>query len=82
MERALSVCGPILEVFQKITKEMTPENRVDLLTDGLLNYGREVKENLGKKVSLQFTHTHIYIYNIFKLCPDEFKMGKIVCKYR
>lgn len=63
MERALSVCGPILEVFQKITKEMTPENRVDLLTDGLLNYGRKVKENLGKKKfhfnSHTHTHTHI-----------------------
>lgn len=41
--------------FSKITKEMTPENRVDLLTDGLLNYGRKVKENLG---------VYIYKYKI------------------
>lgn len=36
--------------FSKITKEMTPENRVDLLTDGLLHYGRKVKENLGETI--------------------------------
>lgn len=50
--------------FSKITKEMTPENWVDLLTDGLLNYGRKVKENLGKKKNFHFnshTHTHTHI---------------------
>lgn len=51
--------------FSKITKEMTPENRVDLLTDGLLNYGRKVKENLGKKSFTSIhTHTHTYIYRV------------------
>lgn len=48
-----------LGVFSKITKE-TPENRVNLLTDGLLNYGRKVKENLGKK-SFTSIHTPTYI---------------------
>lgn len=47
--------------FSKITKEMTPENRVDLLTDGLLNYGRKVKENLGKKKFHFNSHTHTHI---------------------
>ncbi|XP_062600993.1 uncharacterized protein LOC134262633 [Saccostrea cucullata] len=27
---------------------MTPENRIDLLVDGLVNYGKKIKENLGE----------------------------------
>lgn len=45
--------------FSKITKE-TPQNRVNLLTDGLLNYGRKVKENLGKPCFTSI-HTPTYI---------------------
>lgn len=60
MERAFGVLafGPILEVFQKSPE--TPQNRVNLLTDGLLNYGRKVKENLGKPCFTSI-HTPTYI---------------------
>lgn len=33
--------------FSSITKEITPENRIDLLTDGLEYYGRKIKSKLG-----------------------------------
>lgn len=45
--------------FLKIIKEMIFENRVDLFNDGFLNYGRKVKENLGK---FCFILIYIFIY--------------------
>ncbi|XP_063442474.1 uncharacterized protein LOC134722776 [Mytilus trossulus] len=44
LERLWSYLGK----FSKITKEMTPENRIDLLTDGLIHYGQKIREKLGK----------------------------------
>lgn len=43
LERLWSYLGK----FSKITKEMTPENRIDLLTDGLIHYGKKIRERLG-----------------------------------
>ncbi|XP_071124793.1 uncharacterized protein [Mytilus edulis] len=43
LERLWSYLGK----FSKITKEMTPENRIDLLTDGLIHYGQKIREKLG-----------------------------------
>ena len=43
MERLWSYLGK----FSKITKEMTPEGRQDLLTDGLLYYGEKMKDKFG-----------------------------------
>lgn len=34
--------------FRLITKEMTPENRTDLLTEALLNYGHKLSQKLSK----------------------------------
>ncbi|CAK8672115.1 unnamed protein product [Clavelina lepadiformis] len=36
-----------LRGFNKISKEMKPEHRTDLLTDGLILYGRKIKKKLG-----------------------------------
>ena len=36
--------------FKKITKEMTPENRIDLLTFVLLHEGQKIKDKLGNRV--------------------------------
>ncbi|XP_076826065.1 uncharacterized protein LOC143472235 isoform X4 [Clavelina lepadiformis] len=36
-----------LRGFNKISKEMKPEHRTDLLTGGLIHYGRKIKKNLG-----------------------------------
>ena len=36
-----------LRDFSKITKEMSPEKRIDTLTDGLLHYGRGIVKKLG-----------------------------------
>ena len=44
MERLWSYLGK----FSSITKEMTPENRIDLLTDALIYYGQKKKQKLGK----------------------------------
>jgi len=33
--------------FSSISKEMTPENRTDLLTDGLIYFGQNIREKLG-----------------------------------
>ncbi|CAG2250597.1 unnamed protein product [Mytilus edulis] len=43
MERLWSYLGK----FSSITKEMTPENRIDLLTDALIYYGQKKKQKLG-----------------------------------
>ncbi|XP_033101211.1 uncharacterized protein LOC117104472 [Anneissia japonica] len=37
-----------LRCFAKITKEMTPSHRVDLLTDALLHYAKRKERNIGK----------------------------------
>ncbi|CAK8687258.1 unnamed protein product [Clavelina lepadiformis] len=37
-----------LRGFNKISKEMKPEHRTGLLTDGLIHYGRKIKKNVGK----------------------------------
>ncbi|XP_062616844.1 uncharacterized protein LOC134278551, partial [Saccostrea cucullata] len=36
--------------FSCITKEMTPENRTDLLTDALIHYGQKIREKQGTRV--------------------------------
>ncbi|XP_076808467.1 uncharacterized protein LOC143451652 [Clavelina lepadiformis] len=36
-----------LRGFNKISKEMKPEHRTGLLTDGLIHYGRKIKKNVG-----------------------------------
>ncbi|XP_053401436.1 uncharacterized protein LOC123527517 [Mercenaria mercenaria] len=46
MERLWSYLGK----FSKITKEMTPENRIDLLVDCLLHYGRRIRNKLVKSL--------------------------------
>ncbi|XP_033743002.1 uncharacterized protein LOC117329255 [Pecten maximus] len=46
MERLWSYLGK----FSRITKEMTPENRIDLLVDGLIHYGQKVKLSLGESL--------------------------------
>lgn len=43
IERLWSYLGK----FSSITKEMSPENRTDLLTDGLIYYGQKIKDKLG-----------------------------------
>ena len=43
LERLWSYLG----IFSNITKEMTPENRIDLLTDALLHYGRRIRDKLS-----------------------------------
>lgn len=36
-----------LRSFSKITKEMTPAHRMDLLSDALLHFGSKKKGNIG-----------------------------------
>lgn len=43
MERLWS----FLRRFARVTKEMTPSHRLDLLTDGLLHYRRRKAADLG-----------------------------------
>lgn len=43
MERLWS----FLRRFSRVTKEMTPSHRLDLLTDALLYYGRRKSADLG-----------------------------------
>lgn len=43
MERLWS----FLRRFARVTKEMTPSHRLDLLTDALLHYGRRKSTDLG-----------------------------------
>lgn len=39
-----------LRRFGKVTKEMTPSHRVDLLTDALLHYSSRIRKSQGKGV--------------------------------
>ena len=43
--------------FTAITKEMTPSHRIDLLTDGLIHYGRRKNANIGKKYFIKTRHS-------------------------
>lgn len=43
VERLWSYLGK----FSNISKEMTPENRTDLLVDGLLHYGKRIIQKQG-----------------------------------
>lgn len=65
--------------FSKITKE-TPQNRVNLLTDGLLNYGRKVKENLGeflyRIISLNCVQTNSRWAKLFVSIGENYTGGK------
>lgn len=45
--------------FSSITKEMTPENRTDLLTDGLLYYGQKIKDKFGDTLVSKFKRASI-----------------------
>ena len=36
-----------LRRFSKMTKEMRPSHRIDVLSDAILHYGRHCKDNLG-----------------------------------
>ena len=45
MERLWSYLRP----FARITKEMTPAHRVDLLTDALIHYGDKKRDGMGKQ---------------------------------
>ncbi|KAL3859476.1 hypothetical protein ACJMK2_009696 [Sinanodonta woodiana] len=47
VERLWSFLGK----FSNISKEMTPENRIDLLVDGLIHYGQKVTRKQGKALS-------------------------------
>ncbi|XP_052063025.1 uncharacterized protein LOC127702761 [Mytilus californianus] len=40
--------------FSSITKEMTPENRTDLLTDGLIYFGQKIRDKLGYTLVMKF----------------------------
>ena len=53
MERLWSYLGK----FSKITKEMTPENRTDLLVDGLLHYGRKIRDKFGEFILIAYLLT-------------------------
>ena len=44
LERLWSYLGK----FSKITKEMTPENRVDILVEGLMHYGKKIQSKFRK----------------------------------
>lgn len=48
MERLFSYMT-CMRPFSKISKEMTPSHRMDLLFDGLFYYGSRKDENLGIK---------------------------------
>ena len=39
-----------LRRFSRVTKEMHPSNRVDILSDAILHYGRNCKDRLGNKL--------------------------------
>lgn len=48
-----------LRLFNKMTKEMTPEHRTDLLVDALLHHTNKVKVKLGRytiKVKAEMQH--------------------------
>ena len=36
-----------LRKFNKISKEMKPDHRTDLLTDGVVHYGQRIKKQIG-----------------------------------
>jgi hypothetical protein len=44
-----------LRDYSRITKEMAPDKRVDVLTDGLLHYAKRLRQRFGKNsdVSVQ-----------------------------
>jgi Kyakuja-Dileera-Zisupton transposase len=50
MERLWSYLRP----FSRITKEMTPSHRIDLLTDALLHYAQRKKNTIGEIYSRFF----------------------------
>lgn len=63
-----------LRDFSAITKEMSPEKRIDTLTDGLLHYGKGIVKKLGlfnlifHNSSLFFNYNNIITenyYNVF-----------------
>lgn len=56
--------------FCNISKEMTPENRIDLLLDGLIHYGEKVMRKQGIQI---FLHCSI-------LCLQN-KIAKYMLKY-
>ncbi|XP_041347017.1 uncharacterized protein LOC121366761 isoform X2 [Gigantopelta aegis] len=50
LERLWSYLGK----FSNITKEMTPENRTDLLVDALIYYGHKIRNKLGYSLVLKY----------------------------
>lgn len=54
-----------LRKFGKITKEMTPSHRTDLLTDALLHYSAKVQRKQSQYV---YTHMHpIFLTSFFTI---------------
>jgi hypothetical protein len=45
-----------LRRFGKMTKEMRPSHRIDVLSDAILHYGRMSVAKLGKVINLSCTH--------------------------
>ncbi|CAG2209726.1 unnamed protein product [Mytilus edulis] len=43
--------------FSTITKEMTPENRTDLLTDGLIYFGQKIRDKIGDTLVMKIKRT-------------------------
>ncbi|XP_071180734.1 uncharacterized protein [Mytilus edulis] len=43
--------------FSNISKEMSPENRCDLLTDALIHYGRKIRDKQGEVLVMKIKRT-------------------------
>lgn len=59
-----------LRDFSAITKEMSPEKRIDTLTDGLLHYGKGIVKKLGL-FNLIF-HSSSLFFNYNNIITDNY----------
>ena len=50
-----------LRRFSKMTKEMRPSHRIDVLSDAILHYGRQCKDNLGKLRFILLTFKFFFV---------------------
>ncbi|KAK3606466.1 hypothetical protein CHS0354_041413 [Potamilus streckersoni] len=63
--------GECLGKFKSISKEMTPENRVDLLVNGLMHYGDNMKRKQGKTFAERLKKSNTLKVNTTKMLQEN-----------
>ncbi|XP_033108953.1 uncharacterized protein LOC117110364, partial [Anneissia japonica] len=63
-----------LRCFARITKEMTPSHRVDLLTDALLHYAKRKERNIGKVLVQKHSKAVSILKNTEKEIGDKIRL--------